>query len=469
MSSSSVNQQSLADGGSETLPLMLKRGSYIPWASRFRQRPETEDDLTGDNLKPYEAEIKVMILILISTPNDIYNSVDSCQTANEMWLQVKCLMQGTELSKLMNDLKRNKIELPTVTINTKFLNCLQPKWYKYVTNVRLAKNLTKDPYDELFDHLQQYEKLFIAIRAKNLEKNHDPLALVIHTTVVQVDRVNIQRRNVRNDGRIARRSYNIQEEYAEGSNVQKETGNVQRTLRTSSAGNYFMEQMLLAEKDEAGVFLSNEHNDFLIADAAQLEEIKELSANICMMAIIQSINIDFDEGPSYDSAFISEEEGDLMRRLIDKGPYERKSIPNPNKESENIPEPISKMTELNKQQYFADIKRITTLINVMDRNRVRPSDITINTKFLNSLQPEWSKYVIMTRQKFILKTTQNDQLYDHLSQFEPHVNSSKVKKAARNHDSLALVANSHAHSSHSHASPSYSHSPQPYYVTHPSS
>ncbi|GJZ56805.1 hypothetical protein Tco_0612299 [Tanacetum coccineum] len=137
---------------------------------------------------------------------------------------------------------------------------------------------------------------------------------------------------------------------------------------------YFMEQMLLAEKDEAGVFLSNEHNDFLIADAAQLEEIKELSVNICMMAIIQSINIDFDEGPSYDSAFISKEsrflrildnkkeEGELMRRLIDKGPYERKSIPNPNKESENIPEPISKMTELNKQQYFADIKVMNYLL-----------------------------------------------------------------------------------------------------------
>ncbi|GJS57775.1 hypothetical protein Tco_0652559 [Tanacetum coccineum] len=31
---------------------------------------------------------------------------------------------------------------------------------------------------------------------------------------------------------------------------------------------YFMEQMLLAKKDEAGVILSNEQNDVLIADAA---------------------------------------------------------------------------------------------------------------------------------------------------------------------------------------------------------
>nr|GEV66118.1 ribonuclease H-like domain-containing protein [Tanacetum cinerariifolium] len=75
----------------------------------------------------------------------------------------------------------------------------------------------------------------------------------------------------------------------------------------------------------------------------------------------------------------------------------------------------------------------------------------------------------MTRQNYVLKDVLFDQLYDHLSQFEPHVNESKEKKASRNHDPLTLVANYHAHSSNSHAKPSYSHLPQPYYVTYPSS
>ncbi|GJY78819.1 hypothetical protein Tco_0484620, partial [Tanacetum coccineum] len=94
---------------------MLERGSYIPWASRFRRylnrkrenkkwlnkeidkgpyefkeftpskteppRMKKEEDLKGDDLKHYETEIEAMNLILISIPNDIYNSVDACTTA----------------------------------------------------------------------------------------------------------------------------------------------------------------------------------------------------------------------------------------------------------------------------------------------------------------------------------------------------------------------------------------------------
>ncbi|GJU47866.1 hypothetical protein Tco_1217421 [Tanacetum coccineum] len=179
MSTSSAHQQSLTDAGSETRPPMLERFKMIQPDTIRDPRPETEDDLMGNALKQYEADIKAINFILISIPNDIYNSVDSCQTARAMWLRVKRLMHGTVLS-LMNDLKRNKNDLPIVTINTKFLNCLQPEWIKYVTSVRLAKDSTKESYDVLFDYLQQYEKLVIASRVKKLEKTRDPLALVAH-------------------------------------------------------------------------------------------------------------------------------------------------------------------------------------------------------------------------------------------------------------------------------------------------
>ncbi|GJY84804.1 retrovirus-related pol polyprotein from transposon TNT 1-94 [Tanacetum coccineum] len=151
--------------------------------------------------------------------------------------------------------------------------------------------------------------------------------------IIQGDRVNIQSRNSGNTGRNNRRAY-VQEEVVEGMNAQNETGNVQRTLRTPSSGNtstvqcyncsgkghyarncpkprvrdskYFMEQMLLAKQDEAGVILTDEQNDFLFADASRMEEIEELSANICLMARIQPADHTSDDGPSYESAFISE-------------------------------------------------------------------------------------------------------------------------------------------------------------------
>nr|GEY91414.1 hypothetical protein [Tanacetum cinerariifolium] len=40
-------------------------------------------------------------------------------------------------------------------------------------------------------------------------------------------------------------------------------------------------------------------------------------------------------------------------------------------------------------------ERLTTLVNIMDCSNVRPIPMSINTKLLNFLQPEWSKYVIM--------------------------------------------------------------------------
>ncbi|GJU35132.1 integrase, catalytic region, zinc finger, CCHC-type containing protein [Tanacetum coccineum] len=346
MSTSKTYQQSLADAGSETRPPMLERGSYIPWASRFRRyinrkrenrkwlnkaldegpyqfemfipnnstvpKLQTAEDLQGDALLHYDAEMELMNLILLSIPNDIYNSVDACTSAKDMWKRVERLMRGTiqnkvdretrftnefdqfvaepgealvsvynRFAQLMNDLERNDMHFPIVTINTKFLNSLQPEWLKYVTQVRLAKRLTVDTFDDLFDYLQQFEKLVNVSRAKKLEKSHDPLALVAHTgsssrntssyyvthptsvvdyedeyqqddvhtnsedpltfailnqAIIQGDRVNIQSRNSGNAGRNNRRAY-VQEEIIEGSNAPNETENVQRTLRTSSSGN----------------------------------------------------------------------------------------------------------------------------------------------------------------------------------------------------------------------------------------
>ncbi|GKC20800.1 hypothetical protein Tco_1022950 [Tanacetum coccineum] len=98
---------------------------------------------------------------------------------------------------------------------------------------------------------------------------------------------------------------------------------------------------------------------------------------------------------------------------------------------------------------------------------IRLIPVSINTKFLNCLQPGWSKHVTMVRHNQTGDTVSYDVLYDSVVEFEPHVLASKANKAAKNHDPLALLAQSNASSSQSHANSSYL--PQLYYVTHPSS
>ncbi|GJV70041.1 hypothetical protein Tco_1485550 [Tanacetum coccineum] len=106
-----------------------------------------------------------------------------------------------------------------------------------------------------------------------------------------------------------RRAY-VQEEVVEGSNAQNETRNVQRTLRLQETLQLFnattaVEKDIMLGIDEAEVILTDEQNDFLLVDASRMEEIEELSANICLMARIQPANSTSDAGPSYDSAFIN--------------------------------------------------------------------------------------------------------------------------------------------------------------------
>ncbi|GJT32690.1 copia protein [Tanacetum coccineum] len=284
MATVKIYQQSLADAGSETRLPMLERGSIIP-------RLQEVEDLQGDDLLYYDAELELMNMILLAIPNEIYNSVDSCKTDKEMWARVEresLVSVYNHFAQLMNDLERNKMKFPTVSVNTKFLNSLQPEWLKYVTQVRLAKRLTVDLFDDHFDYLSQFEKLVNASRAKKLEKSHDTLALVAHMVdydeeyeqddvhnhsedplasamlllakaitqnlsnptnnrlrassntinqaVVQGDMVNIQTRNFGNVGRNNRRVY-VQEEVVEGMNAKNETTNVQRIVRTPTTGN----------------------------------------------------------------------------------------------------------------------------------------------------------------------------------------------------------------------------------------
>ncbi|GJY68840.1 hypothetical protein Tco_0471822 [Tanacetum coccineum] len=217
---------------------------------------QTVEDLQGDALLHYNAEIELMNLILLSIPNDIYNYVDACTSAKHMWKRVERLMRGTiqnkvnretrftnefdqfvaepgealvsvynHFAQLMNDLERNDMHFPIVTINTKFLNSLQTEWLEYVTQVHLAKRLTVDTDLQILVPSSGYTSKVSMLQYSG--KGTVCLGIAPKPRV-----------------------------------------------RDSK---YFMEQMLLAKQDETRVILIDEQNDFLFADASRMEEIEELS------------------------------------------------------------------------------------------------------------------------------------------------------------------------------------------------
>nr|GEY21925.1 ribonuclease H-like domain-containing protein [Tanacetum cinerariifolium] len=100
---------------------------------------KTDDELTEKQLKQVESDDQAIQTIPFGLPKDIYDAVDSCKTAHEIWLRIQQMMKGSDIgiqekkvklfsewerftytdresiesyyhhfSKLMNDFKRNK-------------------------------------------------------------------------------------------------------------------------------------------------------------------------------------------------------------------------------------------------------------------------------------------------------------------------------------------------------------------------
>nr|GEV62716.1 hypothetical protein [Tanacetum cinerariifolium] len=49
---------------------------------------QTDDKLTEKELKQIEADDQAIQTIVLGLPEDIYAAVDSCETAQEIWLRV---------------------------------------------------------------------------------------------------------------------------------------------------------------------------------------------------------------------------------------------------------------------------------------------------------------------------------------------------------------------------------------------
>ncbi|GJV23382.1 hypothetical protein Tco_1376077 [Tanacetum coccineum] len=82
-----------------------------------------------------DCDMKATNIILQGLPADIYSLVNHHRVAKDLWERVQLQMQ----------------------VNTKFLNSLPPEWSKFVTDVKLVKDLHTTNFDKLHAYLEQHE------------------------------------------------------------------------------------------------------------------------------------------------------------------------------------------------------------------------------------------------------------------------------------------------------------------------
>ncbi|GKD41554.1 hypothetical protein Tco_1261761 [Tanacetum coccineum] len=86
-------QQDIYDTSSENCPPMFNKDNYVPWSSRDPNREvhvaktfheHTDEELTKKEVKQMEADDQAIQTILMGLPEDIYATIDSCETAQEI-------------------------------------------------------------------------------------------------------------------------------------------------------------------------------------------------------------------------------------------------------------------------------------------------------------------------------------------------------------------------------------------------
>ncbi|GJZ83613.1 hypothetical protein Tco_0648786 [Tanacetum coccineum] len=261
-------QQEVYAAGSKNRSPMLNKDNYVPWSSRLlrytKSKPngKTNDELTEKEVKQIEADDQAIPIILMGLPEDIYAAVNSCETAQEIWFTST---DGESIesyyhhfSKLINDFKRDKHFPEKIASNLKH-RC---RWLENVEN-QVIQNVVQNS------------------GVQNVE-NQNGLIVVLGI-------VNPNANQIRNGNVVAARAKGN----ANGNNV--------RPIKRDAS--FLQTQLLIAQKEEAGIQLQAEEFDFMAA-AGDLEEIKEVNANCILMANLQQAptsSTQTDSAPVYDS------------------------------------------------------------------------------------------------------------------------------------------------------------------------
>nr|GFB03893.1 hypothetical protein [Tanacetum cinerariifolium] len=322
----------------------------------------TNDELTEKELKQIEADDQAIQTILLGLPEDIYAAVDSCETAQEIWLRVQQMMKGSEIGiqekkaklfnkwerftsnegesiksyshrflKLINDLKRNK-HFPE---KIKEVDELKAKRFTNIQDPLALMANFNNPYAFLAPHQDQpsFNQNYMQQPMPNLEDITDPttainMALALMAKAFKLNyskptnnnqRIssNPRNRQIAQPGNGNRtRNGNLVAAHTEG-NAAGHNGNQIRCYNCREVSHfarnctvrprrrdadYLQTQLLTAQKEEAGIQLQAEEFD-LMAAATDLDKIEEVNANCILMANLQqasTLGTQTDKAPIYD-------------------------------------------------------------------------------------------------------------------------------------------------------------------------
>nr|GEU32598.1 DNA-directed DNA polymerase [Tanacetum cinerariifolium] len=171
--------------GADNRPPMLDKTQYSSWASLTEPgtatTPATVRDRRYNELTDAEkirepCDIKATNIILQGLPQDIYNLVNQYEKAKYIWDRVKLLIECSEISLQERDQSCNE----TNSSKYKVINHLQPEWIKFVTDVKLAKDLHGTNFDQLYAYLRQHEAHANEVRIMK-EQFLNPLSLRANT------------------------------------------------------------------------------------------------------------------------------------------------------------------------------------------------------------------------------------------------------------------------------------------------
>ncbi|GKC88821.1 hypothetical protein Tco_1149470, partial [Tanacetum coccineum] len=144
-------------------PPMLDKPQYESWKSHMELyiqeddtvRLKTYEELSDKKKIQADCDLKATNIVLQGLPPDIYALVNHHKIAKDIRDKVKLLMQGTSLLRQEHECKLYDEFDKFFYVKGETL--LLPEWGKFMTDVKLARDLHTSNYDQLYAYLEQHE------------------------------------------------------------------------------------------------------------------------------------------------------------------------------------------------------------------------------------------------------------------------------------------------------------------------